>query len=122
MSRHEKTLRKIFLKVLIDKTLIEYSYCLIFKTSFQNADDILNTKNYLAFRALSTMNKNQMSLKQAQKLFGLWDDAYHANGLKNLDPARRWDPTKMAKLVTKKDGDNAESSSEEETDGEHTLN
>ena len=63
-----------------------------------------------------------MSLKQAQKLFGLWDNAYHANGLKNLDPARRWDPTKMARLVTKKDGDNAESSSEEETDGEHTLN
>ena len=122
MSRHEKALRKIFFNVLLDKTLIEYSYCLIFKTSFQNADDILNTKNYLAFRALSTMNKNQMSLKQAQKLFGLWDDAYHANGLKNLDPARRWDPTKMAKLVTKKDGDNAESSSEEEPDGEHTLN
>ena len=123
MSRHEKTLRKIFLKVLIDKTLIEYSYCLIFKTSFQNADDILNTKNYLAFRALSTMNKNQMSLKQAQKLFGLWDDAYHANGLKNLDPARRWDPAKMVNLRRKnvEKAEAAESSSEEESEGKFWL-
>ena len=60
------------------------------------------------------MNKNQMSLGQAKKLFGLWDNAYHANGLKNLDPARRWDPTKMSKLIMKKGG---ESSSDEETDG-----
>ena len=83
--------------------------------SFQACDDVLNTKNYLAFRALTTMNKNQMSLGQAKKLFGLWDNAYHANGLKNLDPARRWDPTKMSKLIMKKGG---ESSSDEETDGE----
>ena len=55
-----------------------------------------------------------MSLGQAKKLFGLWDNAYHANGLKNLDPARRWDPTKMSKLIMKKGG---ESSSDEETDG-----
>ena len=82
--------------------------------SFQACDDVLNTKNYLAFRALTTMNKNQMSLGQAKKLFGLWDNAYHANGLKNLDPARRWDPTKMSKLIMKKGG---ESSSDEETDG-----
>ena len=103
--------QNIFIAILFFKEL-----------SFQACDDVLNTKNYLAFRALTTMNKNQMSLGQAKKLFGLWDNAYHANGLKNLDPVRRWDPTKMAKLVTKKDGDNAESSSEEETDGEHTLN
>ena len=56
-----------------------------------------------------------MSLGQAKQLFGLWDKAYHANGLKNLDPAKRWDPTKMSKLIMKKGG---ESSSEEETDGE----
>ena len=110
--------------MLVNTSCVCYmDYMLIFKTSFQNADDILNTKNYLAFRALSTMNKNQMSLKQAQKLFGLWDDAYHANGLKNLDPARRWDPAKMVNLRRKKveKAEDAESSSEEESEGKFWL-
>ena len=83
---------------------------------FQRADDQLNTKNYLAFRALSTMNENQMTLKQAKQLFGLWDNAYHESALKNCDPARRWDPAKFANMRKKK-LEKVEESSEEESDG-----
>ena len=91
--------------------------------SFQACDDVLNTKNYLAFRALSTMNDNQMTLKQAKTMFGLWDNAYHESALKNLDPARRWDPAKMVNLRRKKveKAEDAESSSEEESEGKFWL-
>ena len=88
--------------------------------SFQKADDQLNTKNYLAYRALSTMNENQMTLKQAKQLFGLWDNAYHESGLKNLDPARRWDPSGLSNMINlkKKNLDKiSEASSDEESGG-----
>ena len=62
------------------------------------------------------MNENQMTLKQAKQLFGLWDNAYHESALKNCDPARRWDPAKFANMRKKK-LEKVEESSEEESDG-----
>ena len=42
-------------------------------------------------------NKGQnVSLKEAKKMFGLWDNCYNTNAVKNLDPTTRWDPSKVA--------------------------
>ena len=70
-------------------------------------------------RAKSSMNNKQqnVTLREAKKMFGLWDNVYHQNAVKNLDPTARWDPTKMAQERKKKVEKENEESSEEETDG-----
>ena len=74
-------------------------------------------------RTKSSMNNKQqnVTLKEAKKMFGLWDNVYHQNAVKNLDPTSRWDPTKMAQERKKKVEKENASSSEEETDGEQLF-
>ena len=75
-------------------------------------------------RAKSSMNNKQqnVTLREAKKMFGLWDNVYHQNAVKNLDPTARWDPTKMAQERKKKVEKENEESSEEETDGKKNTN
>ena len=69
-------------------------------------------------RTKSSMNNKQqnVTLKEAKNMFGLWDNVYHQNAVKNLDPTARWDPTKMAQERKKKVEKDDDSSEEE--DGE----
>ena len=72
----------------------------------------------------SMFNKGQnVSLKEAKKMFGLWDNLYNTNAVKNLDPTTRWDPSKVAeekkkKVETKQDSDDED---EEDEDGKPKL-
>ena len=72
----------------------------------------------------SMFNKGQnVSLKEAKKMFGLWDNCYNTNAVKNLDPSTRWDPSKVAeekkkKVETKQDSDDEV---EEDDDGKPKL-
>ena len=68
----------------------------------------------------SMSNKQQnVTLKEAKNMFGLWDNVYNHNAVKNLDPTARWDPTKMAQERKKKVEKDDESSEEE--DGEELF-
>ena len=76
-------------------------------------------------REKSSMFKNQnCTLKEAKKLYGLWDNVYNHNAVKNLDPASRWDPSKMAEEKKKKkevEKESSEEETDEEDDGEPKL-
>ena len=91
--------------------------CIIFSHYFfKRADDQIYSN-----RSKSLMNNRQqkdVTLKEAKEMFGLWDNVYHQNAVKNLDPSSRWDPTKSSQEQKKK-VEKVGSSSEKEIEGKY---
>ena len=64
------------------------------------------------------IKQQDVTLKEAKKRFGLWDNVYHRNAVKNLDPSSRWNPTKISQEQKKK-VEKVVSSSKEEIEGKY---
>ena len=90
-----------------------FNYSNSFNIIFKKADDQIDANRA---KSLMKIKQQDVTLKEAKKRFGLWDNVYHQNAVKNLDPSSRWNPTKISQEQKKK-VEKAEYSSEEETDG-----
>ena len=67
---------------------------------------------------MNNRQQKDVTLKEAKEMFGLWDNVYHQNAVKNLDPSSRWDPTKSSQEQKKK-VEKVGSSSEKEIEGKY---
>ena len=92
-----------------------FNYSISFNIIFKRADDKIDANRA---KSLMKIKHQDVTLKEAKKRFGLWDNVYHQNAVKNLDPTSRWNPTKISQEQKKK-VEKAEYSSEEEIDGKY---